>query len=502
MNATPADPASPADPATPAVLCGLAVNPAAPTALLLRLLEPEYAAAWSALGRERRAFPPEVAAAVVTHPEPRVRGALARNPYVDPEVRGLLVDDPHWHVRSRLASPPDRDGVARALPEWVIDRMYTTYDHQELQELVFSRQVPFSVRLAHATHPMASVRANGTGMWEHLSPERRAALLADPHPAVRRAAERRVREDDAVAMERELEGMPACHARSQILVNHRLSPAVVDSLLRDPDAGNQWTLAHNYSTPPEVLARLTGSPDAKVRLELARRPCLPRPLVDALARDADPGVRTAVSVRPELTEDERASIDYTVEAEENCGPREHHWLPPLDPAESAAYARSRHPLLRRRAAADPALPSELVRRLAGDEDAGVRVLLAQNHPGTPPELLLRCYLEYRGPHRELLAANPRFPVAGLAERFAAAEEPELRRLAVLDPGLSPALADRLSRDPAPEIRAGAARHPRLPAGRLMELLDGDEEQARSAAANPALPVAVMRRLLGGAGAAA
>ncbi|MFI6700546.1 translation initiation factor 2 [Streptomyces sp. NPDC050509] len=490
-----------ATPVTPAVLCGLAVNPATPADLLLRLLEPEYATSWNALGRERRAFPPEVAAAVVAHPEPRVRGALARNPYVDPEVRGLLVDDPHWNVRSRLASLPDRDGIAGALPEWVIDRMYTTYDHQELQDLVFSRQIPFAVRLAHATHPMASVRANSTGMWRYLSPEQRATLLADPHPAVRRSAERRVREDDAVAMERELEGMPACHARSQILVNHRLSPAVVDSLLRAPDADSQWTLAHNYSTPPEVLARLTGSPHAKVRLELARRPHLPRPLVDALTRDADPGVRTAVSVRPELTEDERASIDYTVEAEENCGPREHHWLPPLDPAESAAYARSRHPLLRRRAAVDPALPPELVRRLAGDEDVGVRVLLAQNHPGAPPELLLRCYQEYRGPHRERLAANPRFPVAGLAERFAAAGEPGLRRLAVLDPGLSPALADRLSRDPAPEIRAGAARHPRLPAGRVLELL-ADEEPARSAAANPALPVPVMRRLLGGAGTAA
>ncbi|MFE3828123.1 translation initiation factor 2 [Streptomyces sp. NPDC059092] len=490
-------------PASKSVLAGLAVNPATPADLLLRLLEPEYADAWYALGRERRAFPPEVAAAVVVHPEPRLRGALARNPWVDPEVRGLLVDDPHWAVRSRVASLPDRDGVAGALPEWVLDRMFTTYDDQELQELHVSRQVPFSVRLAHATHPMASIRANSTGMWRHLSAERRAALLADPHPQVRRAAERRLREDDGAAMERELESMPACHARSQILVNHRLSPAVVDALLRDPDDGDHWALAHNYSTPPDVLARLADSPDAAVRLELARRPDLPRPLVDALARDADPRVRTAVSVRPELTEEERTLIDYAVDAEEDCGPREHHWHPPLDPAESAAYARSRHPLLRRRAAVDPALPPELVRRLAGDEDLGVRVLLAQNHPGAPPELLLRCYREYRGPHRELLAEHPRFPVAGLAERFAAAGEPELRGLAVLDPALSPALADRLSRDPVPAIRAGAARHPRLPAGRLRELLDGEEEETvRGAAANPALPVPVMRRLLTGAGAAA
>jgi hypothetical protein len=44
-------------------------------------------------------------------------------------------------------------------------------------------------------------------------------------------------------------------------------------------------------------------------------------------------------------------------------------------------------------------------------------------------------------------------------------------------------------------RPGAARHPRLPGERLLALLD-DGELCGHAAANPALPVAVMHELLG------
>ncbi|GAA0659310.1 hypothetical protein GCM10010193_07670 [Kitasatospora atroaurantiaca] len=70
----------------------------------------------------------------------------------------------------------------------------------------------------------------------------------------------------------------------------------------------------------------------------------------------------------------------------------------------------------------------------------------------------------------------------------------VRRLALLDLQTPPDTVDRLSTDPAPEVRADAARHPRLPLRRLIELLD-DEELAHEAAANPALPPAVMHRLV-------
>jgi len=479
-----------------ALLDGLAVNPAAPAGLLLRLLEPEYESAWSALASRRPSFPEVVTAAIVTHPHPRVRRALARNPFVDPGVRGRLVDDPEWHVRVRLASRPHRTRPVRPLPDWVIDRMLTTYDRDCLEELFFSRQIPFRLRRSYGSHPMASVRRMATNLWARLSEDERAALLNDPHPQVRASAQHVLETDDAEAMERRLGPLPVPrnHGTSLILVNYRLSQTVVDWLLRDPDPDNSWVLAHNYSTPPEVVAPLVEHPDPKVRLELARRADLAPALVTTLARDPDPLVRTAISLRPELTEDERAAIDYTVDTDEDFGPVEHHTRPAPDPDASAAYARSRHPLLRRRAAQDPALPAALVALLAHDDDLGVRVLLAHNHPDAPPPLLLRSYLEHRGAARDLLTEHPCFPVTGLGARFADADAPDERRLAVLDPDLAPGTADRLTRDPDAAVRAGAARHPRLPVGRLLALLD-DQELGEHAAANPALPETVMRGLL-------
>lgn len=335
-----------------ALLEGLALNPAAPTDLLLRLLEPEYEGVWTTLASRRASFPEQVTAAIVHHPHPRVRGALARNPFVDPEVRGLVVDDPEWIVRVRLAHSPDRTRPVRPLPDPVIDRMLTTYDDDCLQELFFSRQIPFRFLLSCVRHPVASVRQLAVNVWTHLSDGERAALLRDPHPRVRDSARRVLETDDAEAMERRLGPLPAPrnHGTTGILVNHRLSRTVVDWLLHDPDRDNSWILAHNHSTPPDVVAGLVDHPDPAVRLELARRDDLARALVDVLARDPDPRVRTAVSVRPELTEDERAAIDCTVDTDEDFGPLEHHTRPAPDPAASASYARSRHPLLRRRAA--------------------------------------------------------------------------------------------------------------------------------------------------------
>ncbi|MGW8950210.1 hypothetical protein [Streptomyces sp. NPDC055709] len=83
---------------TAPLLHGVAVNPAAPTDVLLRLLTSRHKEAWSPLCRRRRDFPDAVVDAIVTHPEPRVRADFVRNPYVDGEVRGRLVDDPDWIV--------------------------------------------------------------------------------------------------------------------------------------------------------------------------------------------------------------------------------------------------------------------------------------------------------------------------------------------------------------------------------------------------------------------
>ncbi|WP_371642903.1 hypothetical protein [Streptomyces mirabilis] len=143
-------------------------------------------------------------------------------------------------------------------------------------------------------------------------------------------------------------------------------------------------LALNPSTPQDVRQRIAYRAD----LGPAER--------RALAVDPDPKVRRAVSVHPALSEEERAAIDYEVPTD--CG-FHHHPAPsvPRDPEDVRRDALSAHPMLRRRAARVHELPPDLVARLADDEDLGVRVTLAQNHP--PAALLLRSFLEYTGSDR-------------------------------------------------------------------------------------------------------
>ncbi|MFI9310831.1 hypothetical protein [Streptomyces triculaminicus] len=66
------------------------------------------------------------------------------------------------------------------------------------------------------------------------------------------------------------------------------------------------------------------------------------------------------------------------------------------------------------------------------------------------------------------------------------------------PDASAELLGRLSRDEVDYVRGMAAGDERLPVARVVELLE-DEGAARYAAQNPALPPAVMRRLLDEAG---
>ncbi|MGW2592481.1 hypothetical protein ACWCXC_19705 [Streptomyces sp. NPDC001515] len=475
-------------------LAGLALNPAAPVDVLLRLLAEGADAVRMVLCRDR-VLPEAVVDAVVVHPDRYTRSFYARNPYAEPEQRARLVDDPEWFVRAHLAQEPRGEGVCapRPLPDDTVVRIIETYDAETVSGL--GRQISPGLRRAMPTHPSAAVRRMGVAAtaWDSLTPEVRAALLADPDVGVREDAARaealdaRQRDPDAVR-----EDLPAhrCHARTHLLLYGALAPDVVAEAL----PGNAWLLAGNATTPADTVAVLAAHPDPEVRAHVAERPGLAPELLRALATDPDPDVRLAVSVHPALTEAERAAIDYAVPQD---GAYEH--VPVYDPASLPgpervrALARSGHPLLRRRAAVLPHLPADLVALLAEDPDPGVRVLLAQNHPHAPAALLLRSFVEYTGPGRWHLTGHAAFPRAGLA-RYADDPDPALRRLALLDPETGPEAVDRLTRDPDPLVRADAARHPRLPGDRLAALLD-DTALAGRAAANPALPVPTMRRLV-------
>ncbi|MFD8949731.1 hypothetical protein ACFV0B_12830 [Streptomyces xanthophaeus] len=473
-------------------LAGVALNPSSPQDVLLRLLADGPAAVRMVLCRDR-ILPEAVVSAVLEHPDTHTRSFFARNPHVDPAQRAQLVDDPKWFVRAHLAAAPrvPAGSFVRPLPDETAVHMISTYD-DELLHGTFSQQTSIELRRSMPTHPVAKVRCLGVGMWDLLPADVQAALLADPDEHVRERAQRHVQSQDPAWTERELPDR-ACHARWDVLMHRALSRTVVDEVLTAPVAeGERAAIARNPSLPADVVVLLSADPDPEVRETIAHRPDLGPAERRALAADPDPKVRLALSVHPELSEEERDAIDYEIPLDDSFHSYPEPYVP-RDPEGVRRNASSGHPLLRRRAATDRFLPLDLVERLAADEDLGVRVQLALNHPDAPAALLLRSFLEYDGHERAHLTTRRNFPTTGLAA-FADQDDPEVRALAALDPRTAPATVERLTRDPDPAVRAALARHPNLPQPRLMELLD-DEELAHVAAANPALDPVVLHRLV-------
>lgn len=447
-------------------VAGLAGNRAAPVGVLLRLLALNddritYRLSW------RETLPDEVAEAMLTHPDRRVRARLAESGAADPELRARLLDGPasdavvvaHGPMLYRETAPP--------LPDRAYERLLNHERRNVQWEAVNSPSVPEHVLVPLAGHALPAFReAACRRVWHALTDDVRAALLIDADPAVSRAAALHVMPDDERRTAELIEVLPDGWEFEQVVERGRLGRAVAERLLSE---GRSLVL-------------------------LARNPTFPADLASRLADHDEPAVRLAVSARPELTEEERAAIDWEVGPEDRLDTLRWVWDARNDTEVLRRCATSAHTWLRRSAAVCPRLPDDCVELLAADADFAVRLLLAEFHPLAPPELLLDLYLH--GTHRAvaMLTARPRFPAAGLAARFAEATDPRARALAVRDPAATPELLERLSRDPDDGVRETAARDPRLPVRRVVELLE-DPRAGSAAAVNPVLPVAEMVALL-------
>ncbi|MER7732811.1 hypothetical protein ABTX80_18175 [Streptomyces erythrochromogenes] len=453
------------------VMHALTYNRAAPADVLLRLLDQEDEHLRREVAR-RAVLPQEVIEAVLVHPDRRVRTAFAENADADPEQRARLVDDPSKSVHLMLAvGPMPYRGPVPALPDWAYERLLNHPEALVRQELFSWAGPPAHVLAGLAGHedPMFRLAAC-RGAWHELPDEARDRLLHDDDREVRLAAAEQVCPEDEERTAWLIGELADSWRVQRVLETGRLTRNLAERLVAEGDrlatiAGNPWL-------PPDLVARL--------------------------AADPDPAVRLVVSARPELSEAERAAVDYAVDAEARLGTLDWVWARRDDAGFLRQCARSAHTWLRRSAAVCPGLPDDAVELLARDEDFAVRLLLAEFHPAPPPELLLDLYLN--GTHRAvgMLVVRPGFPTAGLAARFGASPDPRRRSLALRDPGLEPELLDRLTRDAG--TRRDAARDPRLPVARIRELLDDpDLGVAASAAANPALPPQDMHRILDLAG---
>ncbi|MGW0185751.1 hypothetical protein ACWDV7_08380 [Streptomyces sp. NPDC003362] len=450
---------------------GLAANPSAPADVLLRIVPSEHD--WDIVTRLvwRRSLPAEVGDALVTHPDRRVRSALAESWHADPELRARLLDGPDSDAILVACGPLPYRATVAPLPDHAYERLLSHERPLVRHETVMSAHVPVHVLVPLATHEDPVFRlAACRRVWSELPDEVRAALLDDPDRRIRQTAAVHVAHEDA-----------------------ERTAWLVETLT------DQWQLEDVLETgllTRELAARLMA--DGRHLARLALNPTFPADLAARLAGHEDPQVRLAVSARPELTEKQRAAIDWTVTPEDRLDVLKWVWRSRGDEAVLRRCAHSAHTWLRRSAALCEELPEDCVRLLADDEDFAVRLLLAEWHPKAPPELLYDLYLH--GTHRAvgMLVTRPGLPSAGLAARCADAEDPRERALALRDPDASPSLVERLSRDADASVRGAAAHDPRLPVPRLIDLLD-DPEVGQAAAANPSLPVEQMRALLDRAG---
>jgi hypothetical protein len=466
---------------------GLARNPAVPADVLIRLVR-EWPEAMSWALRDRAVLPDTLQDEMGGHPSWRIRATLGDHPGVRPDWRVRLLADPDWRVRLRIVGartgPPVPDEVlARLMVEAFDADPEQLHTPGELFEEAFEgdwRRIRFAAR-----HPDARVRRMVVG--------RRPELVAgDPDSSVAEAAAAAIAERERIMQPSDLPDR-VCHYTWYVL-QRPLSRALAEQVAASGDIGQIEVMAGNPTLPADLVETLSRYPAASVREAVANRESLPSDLVRRLAEDPDPLVRCRVAKCRALPRDLvhrlAADPDHTV----RTAIEQFAWLSDEDrtalvsrqpPGHERAvrWARSDNLRLRRRAAEVTTLPSDLVALLTGDPDQRVRATLATHHPGAPAELLLRCYLE--GQFRAKLESKDRFPTAGFAG-FAGHDDAQVRRLALRDPELGPEIAGRLTRDPDEWVRKAAARCPRLPESRILELLD-DPELATEAAANPALP---------------
>ncbi|WP_051782084.1 MULTISPECIES: hypothetical protein [unclassified Streptomyces] len=471
-------------------LQGVSLNAAAPDRIRIRLLDHLDLAPYLLA---RRDLSPAVVDAAIDHPDRRVRGGLAEVP------ASLGLSAAQW---SRLVLG-ETAGARRHLfleAAALSGRGLTREAYETLaadpfgpvrEELARMPALPLPLRLALLADPLPRVRAAACEAgWRDLDDGARARSAADPAPVVRTAV---------------------------TLARHEEVPLTAEFF--DAAPGNRH-LVGSHRLDPDLALRLCADPDPRLRRILAGNPYLGPDLVDVLAADLDHDVRLAVSTRPELTEEQRAAVP--VDIDPRAMRRPVAWVEALHEDEEAVrrLAASRHLLLRSSVATARRLPSDVVARLARDEDRVVRLFLAERCDDAPADLLLEVWQWWNGsfstpdrpyghpdfPRRDLLRyaddPHPRLrqlalddpdSTADLVERFGEDEDAEVRLRAATDPRLSADSVVRLLDDPDSGVRAMAARHPRVPVPRLVELL-GDEETAEAAARNPVLPVAVMERM--------
>ncbi|MFG2812772.1 PE-PGRS family protein [Streptomyces sp. NPDC048410] len=444
---------------------GLAANPAAPAAVLRRLLDigPEDPLPSRLKYRE---LPEDVIAAWIAHPEWAVRAELAERP-LDAEQYAALFRDPDPRHRWLLLT-----SVVHQAPEFTeatFAQLATDPSPRVRAELVYHRDLPVRHLTVLAADPDPGVRKEVvTRGWTRQTPSVRTALLADPDTGVRAEA---------------------------VLLHQPSAPLSTADFAALPGDTQREYAARTRILARELAEELVHRTETALRAAAAQNPHLGADLVALLGQDPEPAVRWWVYVRPELTDAERSRVAVEFDPTDHFRPLE--WVRDLHDDEEAMRrcATSAHVALRRSAAAAKNLPPDVVDLLAHDEDWLVRLFLAERCAQAPAEVLLEMVRTWNGYSAMRMIEHPNFPRQGLL-RFADDPDPRTRKLALLDPEAPAELVERLSRDPDPSVRWSALDNERLSGASVIRLLDDPRSAIReAAAADPRLPTRVLTALL-------
>ncbi|WP_405986633.1 hypothetical protein [Streptomyces sp. NBC_00872] len=499
------------------VLCGLAANAALPSELVGRLIEVADAdIATELAGRADLSHAQAVALASRVE-ESAVRlvheGRLTAadiDPVARPDATLALLDErsgnPEWaflFAADPLSERREKLAACPGLPPAVVETLAADPDVQVVAELALWTTPEVAAGLAG--HPHAEVR-RAVAANEATPPAVLAALITGEGLPPARRCQVCDREDTPFAhdprcsrLHCDLPPGASCDGSHESTV-HDIRQAALENPATPTEAvvgfaGHsstllRWALAARPDLPPQVYGRLAADTVPGVRAELAGNPAIGEPLIRALADDPDHNVRRALAHHPHVPPDVLSRLAVTTRIGATLLP----CIATASPTEVEELAQSPNPAVRMLLARRRDLPAGIRDALAADPDAKVVKSIA-SHPGLS-EAQLRAMVDRHGVRVVAkVAANPDAPPA-LLEDLARHEPPvrkAFREIArhrnAAAPALLACLADR-------QARPMAAGHPALPPPVIVELLsDTDGQVAEAAAANPSLPLAVMKNLV-------
>ncbi|MGX1502540.1 UNVERIFIED_CONTAM: uncharacterized protein (DUF2336 family) [Streptomyces graminofaciens] len=499
------------------VLCGLAANAALPAELLDRLIAVSDADVAADLARRPDLSRAQAVALATRGAECAVplayQGRLTAadiDPATQPQAALALLDEavgsPDWtrlfavdpvvEHREKLASCP-------GLPSDVVETLAADPDLRVVVELALWTTPEVAAGLAG--HPHSEVR-RAVAVNEATPPAVLAALLTGEGlpPAERclvcdREETPFVHDPQCPRLDCDLRPGASCdgshesttHDIWQAALGNPATPTeAVVGFADHPSALLRSALAARPGLPPQVCRRLAVDPAPVVRADLAGNPAIDEALIRVLAGDGGDDVRRGLAHNPRVPLDVLTNLAGTAKIGAALPPR----IAAASPAEVEALAQSPNPAARMLVARRRDLPAGVRDALATDPDAKVVKSVAA-HPGLS-DTQLRAMVRRHGDQVVAeIAANPG-ATPELLEDLVRREPPVrkvFREVARHRRASAAALIGCLADERARPVAAG---HPALPPRVVVELLtDADPQVVEAAAANPALPLAVMSDLV-------